>query len=322
MAFVPAVAAAAAPSLFSSIAGALPAAGGIASIIGSLFGKKSSGGNPVTWQDLIPPWQQQTQMNLSQFVQQYLNQYVPGSGYTGKLTAPMTGLESQGQGILQSYLNGGGSGPLLDAADQQIQDTLAGKYTNPNTNPFIQSMKALSTQNLNDSINSARASSGARGNYFSTAAITGENLLRQKSNTDLNAQIGSVLNQERANQFNAVPIAQTLDQYKNQTLPLSQIGASQQYGGLQRTIDQANLEAQYNEYVRQQKELAGVMDTAQGTASSTQSNYVPNLVSPTTTQDNSLGSILGIISKLNLGGMNSNASIWSNLGSLFKPAGS
>lgn len=306
------------------VVAALPAIAGVASAGASVYnaikGPNTSGGGQVDLSQMIPDYQKMTQAELAKWVQDNLSKYTPGQAYTGNLKTSATSQEQTGLSRLTDYLNSPGSGSLLTAANQQVQDTLGGKYVDPSTNPFIQSMINLSNRNLQDSITTGRRSAGARGTYYSDSAIKNEALLRERSNTDLNAQIGTILNQERQNQFNAVPIAQTLDQYQNQTLPLSLIGASQTYGGLQRTIDQANLEAAYTDYLNQRKELSAIPGIAQGAGSTPQNYGLQSFTAPVQESPNSLSNILGIIGKLNLGALGGSGSIWDKLGGVFKPA--
>lgn len=226
-----------------------------------LADKLGKGGPQV---EVVPKWQRDLGEQLGGWAKQFLAQYKPGEAYGGRLTTSATPQEQTGLGLLDNFLSAPGTGDLFSAAENQTRDTLAGKYTDAATNPFVQSLIKLSNQNLGDSINQARRSAGARGSYFTKSAIADENLLRERANTGLNAQVGSILNQERQNQVNAVPVAQALDEYKNITLPTTKIGSSQKYGSLQRLIDASNIEAQYQDYQRQRSELASVPGVAQG----------------------------------------------------------
>lgn len=301
------------PPVFAAIpaiAGAATAGIGLANAI-----KGPGDQEGVSLQQMIPDYQKMTQQQVASWVQKYINNYEPGKAYTGDLSAPATGMETEGLASLQKYLSGTGTGDLFDAAKQQTQDTIGGRYMDPSTNPYIQSMIKLSNLNLNDSITQARRGAGARGTYYTRNAITGENLLRERSNTSLDALIGSVLQSERERQFNAIPIAQTLDQYQNQTVPLANVGASQSYGSLSRSLQQADLERQYNEFKRKQTELSGVPSIGIGASATPQQYGLQNFNAPP--GQSSLDSILGIVGKLNLGAMGGSGSIWDKLGGVF-----
>ena len=181
-----------------------------------------------------------------------------------QLSAPMTGMESQGLGQLGGLLNAPPTGDLYGAAKGQVMDTLGGRYADPQSSPFIQSMIALAKQNLSDQITTARGQRGARGTYYTKAGVQEESRLGERTQNALNAVIGEFQNAERNRQVGAVPQAQALEQYGNLTAPLARISASQSLGSLERTLSQADLERQYGDYQRQRNELGTVPGTAQG----------------------------------------------------------
>src|SRR3990167_4893088 len=118
------------------------------SFLSGLFGKKkTTGGETVDPMSLLNPYQQQAGGELSNFIQSYLKNYVPGQKYGGKFTAPLTDIESGGLERLQGLMGATGTGELFDAASQNVLDTLGGKFADPNTSPFIKSMTNLSKMN-------------------------------------------------------------------------------------------------------------------------------------------------------------------------------
>lgn len=296
------------------------AASGALGFASNFLGKKKSGGDTISADQMIPSWQADSGKALSAWAQRFLPDYTPGAAYGGQFTAGMSPEEQKGLGTLDGFLNGPGTGDLFAAAKGQTLDTLGGKYLDPNQNPWIKSMTALSSQNLGDQINAARASEGARGNFFSSGSQNNERLLRERTLNNLNATVGQALQTERQNQVNAVPVAQALDQYANNTVPLSQVNASQTYGALSRTLSQADLESQYNDYLRQRNELSGVPSAAQGVYGTQQPYGLKSVTSPVTETNTPLANILGLVSKLNLGSLGGGGNIWSNLGGLFTPA--
>lgn len=281
---------------------AIPA---IASIASNFLGKKKTGG------ETVGPVSQNQQ--LSDFVNQYLKNYVPGKGYTGKLSAEASPFETQGLDFLSQFMNSPGTGELFSAGKQQIADTLGGKFMNPEESPFIKAMSNLSKMNLRDEIDASRARRGARGTYFTRSALKEEGNIENRSLANLDAIIGDFINTERGRQFSAVPIAQTLDQYENVDLPLQKVSSSQTLGALPRLLEQADLERQYGDFQRQQKELAGVAGSA-----AQQPAPIPGYTNPVTMENSSLANILGLVSKLNLGALGGGGSIWDKLGGLLK----
>lgn len=273
----------------------------IAGAASSLFGKKKTGGDTVAAQTLLPGYQQESGRLLGDYISKYLGQYEPGKAYDGKFTAGMTDFENTGLTQLAQFLSAPAVGGLYNATEQNLLDTMGGKYANPAESPFINAMVNLSRYNLQDSIDASRRSAGARGNYFSKAAIQDENKLRERSNAGLDAVIGDFVNQERGRQLSAAPLAMALEKYRNQEVPLSKINASQTYGSLPRVIEQSDLESKYQDFQRKQNELSALPGQAQSLFS-TNTPYVPSYTNPVIQKNTTLGNILDIISKANVGG--------------------
>ena len=256
---LPALAFLANPAFWSGAANATGAAGGIMSMFG---GGKKKGGGSVNLEDYYPSWMKTTANTLAPWVQKYLPQFQPGQAYGGKLTTEATPFETTGLGILSKYLNSADTGELFGAGRQQALDTLRGDYANPMTSPVIKSWKDLASLNLGDEMNKLRASRGSRNQYFSSETGAQEGDLVRRNQADLNALIGNFINQERGRQVGMVPQAAQMDEYEQALAPLKKIGASQTLGSLQRTIEQANLERQYQDFIRQRNATAMPLDAA------------------------------------------------------------
>lgn len=263
-------------------------------LVGGLFGKKKSGGDTMPAQVLLPEWQQAAGKQLSDYVTQYLKNYQPGKAYSGDFTADLTGAENTGLAQLNQFLSAPNTGELFKSANQNILDTVSGKFSDPAASPFIQAMTNLSKMNLQDSIDASRRSAGSRGTYFTKSAIEGENRLRERANTGLDAVIGDFINQERGRQQTANSQALAFDKYANFDAPLSKVTASQTLGSLPRLLEQADLEAQYADFQRQQNELSGVPSTAQSLFNSS-TPYIPSYTTPVVQKNNTLGNIMDII---------------------------
>jgi len=260
--------------------------------------KNESGGETVTADQMIPAFQRQTGQDLANWISKYMGNYAPGEDYTGKLSAGMTGQEKTGQGILDQYLSAPNTGGLFQQSQKQIEDTLAGKYADPNASPFIKAMKQVSDQDLQDAINQSRRGAGARGKFFSTASLGEEKDLANRNLQSLNSVIGGFMQNERQNQLNAVPLANSMDQYSMQGAPLAKVQASQTYGSLTRTLEQADLERQYNDYLRKRSEMAQPITAAQSMYG-TRSDYgIPSWQMPQQQGTDSLSSILSAIMPL------------------------
>lgn len=300
--------------MIQALLAALP---GIMNMAGGLFGNKEQAGDTITADQMMPSWQSETGKKLSEWIQKYMDQYVPGQAYGGKLSAGMTSQEGKGLDILNQYLNSPGTGNLFSSGKQQILDTLSGKYADVNASPFIKAMKDVSAQDLTDAINASRRGSGARGKFFSTASLGEEKDLTNRNLQNLNSIIGNFIQNERQNMLGAATTAQGMDTYENQTIPLSKIQTSQTFGSLQRTLEQADLERQYNEFVRQRSEMAQPISAAQSLYGTNTPYGIQSWQMPSTQTTNTFGSIMDMLGKLNFSSLGGSGSIMSKLAGLF-----
>ncbi len=279
-----------------------PAGAGIGFLAGGLLGGLGGGdkkGANINIEDLLPSWQRDSLKNLSAWANQYLKNFVPGEAYGGKLTTESTSQEKTGLGILDKYLAAPATGDLFASAKDEIMKTLGGTYKDVGESPWIKALTQLSGRNLETAISESRRGAGARGSFFSTGAMSDEEKLREGSTMNLDEIIGRFIESERGRQFQAVPRALQLEEYGKATAPLKQIGASQVYGGLERTIDMANYENLYQDYLRQRKEMVLPLQTAQGLAGGTP--FISKYTEPTQVQTSPIENILKMITQLNLG---------------------
>ncbi len=273
----------------------------IFSVVGDLFGKKEKGGDLI---DTTPKWLQELGKSLGDQVNTGLKNYTPGAAYTGDLNVAgsPTYQEQVSLDDLSKYLGEPGTGSLFDQASGQVSDTLAGKYADPNSSPFIQAMSKLAKNQLRESIDTERGRRGARGNYYTKAGVQAESKLQGNSMDQLQALVGQFIQNERQNMLGAATTAKGLDEYKNQTVPLKKIAAGQTYGSLTRMINQANLESQYQDYIRQRTELSNNQGTAT-TLAVNQPNITPGQMrTPKYTVNNDLGNVMGALDSLTGGG--------------------
>jgi len=301
------------------IVAALPAIGsavGIGSTIAGMFGNKSKGGQTISAKQMIPEFQAGAGQKLAEWIKKYMDQYAPGETYPGALSAGMSSQEQSGMSLLDQFLGGSNIGDLFKAGKSQVLDTLSGKYADPNASPFIKAMKNMSAQDLQDAINKSTQGLGARGKFFSTAALGETKDLTSRNLTNLNSIIGNFIQNERQNMLSTVPLANAMDEYELTTAPLAKVGASQTYGALSRTLEQADYERRYNDYLRKHTEMAQPISVAQGLYSTQQPYGIQNWQMPKE-NTNSLSSLLSTLGGLNWGSMGGGGTIWSKLGGLF-----
>jgi len=300
---------------------AIPAIASVASMfLGNKKKESTSGGQTIYKEPQLTGYQYQGGNKLIDFMNKYFDKFTPGAAYPGQFTAGITGQEKTSLDMLTKLLGASATGELFGAGKNQLLDTLAGKFADPTKSPFIQSMTKLSTKNLEDMIDVARRQAGARGAYYTDSAIREEGDIRSNVANYLDTLIGQFVEKERGRQFQAAPLAATMDEYEKLTAPLKQITAGQTLGGLERTIEQGDLEKRYQDFLRQKKEEQLPLQTAETLyGQNTRFDYPSRTEDLTRTQQPStLDNIVNLISKLNWNSLQGSGSIWNKLGGLFK----
>lgn len=238
-------------------------AGGTASkLLDSVFKGKS---NTIQGQSDL---QKLSAQKLASYLESYMGKYEPGKAYSGlsTLTNPTT-QETAGLGLLSKYLSEGDDANLTAAAKVNA-DTLSGAY-DPYSSEYYSRMKAnLEKERLQ---NVAKTKQTAAKYGYRTSSGENTRLAQVGENTanKVSDLIASLQQQERANQLASVPYAAQIAAAK-QSQAVGKIGASQQYGGLTRSLQGTG----YNDFLRQQSELAGVVNTAMGGVNS---SYTPDV---------------------------------------------
>ena len=206
-------------------------------------------------------FQMRTGQQFGDYINRYLPQYQPGRAYTGQRTAGMTGQEQAGLSALDRIHYSSATGPLTGLAGDEVKKTLTGGY-DPATSPYYQGLRKASQINTQDAINASRRSAGARGGYLNEGSLRDEASIRQRGASSLDTILAGLYENERGRMSGAIGQAAALDEFQR-AQELGQVDASQRYGGLQRIIDQADLEAQYQDFNRVQQELGQVPGQAQ-----------------------------------------------------------
>ena len=223
----------------------------------NLFHDKETTGGETATADYPP--------ELKSFISQYLPQYQPGadSGLDFSKISQATPYEQTGLNTLGQFQQGTGTGAGFDQAQNYYQSVLSPSFLNPEQNPLIQALTSTAGTQFSKIMDQVKAARGA-GNFFTSE--TGQ----QQTNAGVDfannqsLQIGSILQALQGQQAGAAGALFGMDKYQNMDIPLAQINASQQFGGLQRTLDTAQFEAQYQDFARKQSELGGVANTAVG----------------------------------------------------------
>jgi len=233
----------------------------------AIWGNK---GKKTELQSDKPAWASEGGQALSSWAQKYLSQYEPGKAYGGQFTAPMSGAETKSMAWLDQYLSKQGPGEMYGLAEDELKKTMTGGY-DPYTSQYYQAMRQGSKYELEDALNQARRTQGARGSYFTESARAEEDEIRAKGTNYLMQLLGSLSETERERKWQGVGKAMELEKY-GEALPLAKAEAGQTLGALPRLLEQSDLEKQYQDFVRKQEELGGVVG-ALGGVSQTREGY-------------------------------------------------
>lgn len=167
--------------------------------------------------------------------------------YKGEMVAKKTPQESSSLDWLQKYADQGQS-EGMGLANEEVKKTMSGYY-DPSSSPYYQAVKAESARNLEDALGGIESDAAGGGRYWTGARLGQQREARTDVANSLNTMLGGMAEKERMNRLNTVPIAAQLGQYaENQ--PLAKTEALQQYGSLDRVLNQAQDEAVYNEWLR------------------------------------------------------------------------
>ena len=207
----------------------------------------------------------------------------PAEQYKGEMVAPKTKQEGQSLDWLQKYADQGQS-EGMGLANEEVKKTMSGYY-DPSTSPYYQAVKAESARNLANTNQDIASQAAGGGRYWGGARLQQQQEAGSESARGLNTMLGQMAEKERMNRLNTVPIAAHLGAYQEQQ-PLDKAQALQQYGGLDRTLNQAQDEAVYNEWLRSTQDYPlQIAQLSQGLAAQqpimSQVGYQPSIMDKT-----------------------------------------
>lgn len=168
-----------------------------------------------------------------------------------KFVAPPTELERQSFDWLRKY-----AGQEVPEAQRlamgEIRKTLTGEY-DPTTSPYYQAVKAEAARNLAQIQEDIASMAAGGGRYWTGARLSQQREAATDVTQALNRMLGKMAEAERVRRLQTVPIAQQIGAYEEER-PLRITEALQQYGALERALQQAQLEAVYREWLRSVQE--------------------------------------------------------------------
>lgn len=185
----------------------------------------------------------------------------------------MTGIEGQGQSALQDLLNQGlpsqyaaGDNALMDYLKTDPTD-VAAQY-----DPF----KAQVQRQMKESDRALKRNAGFAGNLYSTDTIRNMGDIQARGNETLTSELARLTDSALNRRLQAISLAYQSAE-SQQASRLNQIGASQQYGGLTRQLNDASIKTRDAELLRRRQELQLPIQAAQ-TVSGQNANFgIPSI---------------------------------------------
>ena len=230
-----------------------------ASTIGSLLAKPKK--NKVPW-EVANSWDKLREFGISG----KLGDYTAGADYGGPLgNFDKSAAESQGQSLLMNLLQSGRP-EMFDAATGELKNLLTTDTYDPyNEKGLFKGFAESVDRSTRESTDALKRAASFGGNLFSkdTAVRLGnlqEQGLQQKSNKL--AELYDTFAQRR---LSAVPLALQAGQAQ-ESLDQGRIGASFQYGGLDRSLADAKAKAGYADFLRKQGEKQAQIGALQSVA--------------------------------------------------------
>lgn len=261
-------------AILGSIASGLALGGGSALVSGLLGGDKEK----VRQRPLRSPEQTEAQNLLLDFAK---------SGRFGDFQAgepigvPLgdfdpTGLEQAGLQRLGGLLQEGLPSTLGLAVDSlgQFLDT-GQENIDRQFQPFQQRTERL----IGEQEDALKRGAAFTGDLFSSDTIEQLGDVRSRGLESLTSELARLTDQARQRQLQAIPLAGNLAQLE-EGLNLGRIGASQQFGGLERILSDQAIQAQLQEALRQRGELRAPISAAQTLATAQPAFGVPEVDIP------------------------------------------
>jgi hypothetical protein len=211
---------------------------------------------------LEPKWQRQMRQTMTYAAQPGATERLAraGEAYPGQLTAPMTAPEQTSQNMLSKWLGGEGGteSPLYGMAESEMSKTLGGEY-DPAASEYYKAFRNAVMRELQQAKDRLANQFSARDRLFGGGVVSETGKLEEGGANQLATILGQLAQQERQNRL---AVAQGVPAFVSgrQQAALTPIAAAQQYGALPRTVEQAGLDAQYQEWLRQLNDLGIPLD--------------------------------------------------------------
>ena len=201
-----------------------------------------------------------------------------GQPYGGNMVANFSPAQQTAQTQLQSYMNTNPTGYMQDpgyqAARTNLMNTAAGDYTTANS-PYTQQMSQYYLNQVLPQSQALMNQQAARmGNLSGSSYDYLNSQLGQSAQNQLLAYGAQNYATERQNQLNALSPAMNLTQ-QEQYAPSNWINNLMNLGSASQNLNQEQLSAAYNDFLRQQQQQMSVINMAPQAAQQMNYSYDP-----------------------------------------------
>lgn len=186
-----------------------------------------------------------------------------GEPYPGELTAPLSEYETTGLDQLGKYLESPmpTEGKLYGLGREEVERTLTGEEYDPFKGEYYQAFRENLMRELAEAKDRLAARTSARDAFYGGGRVAGEAELEEAALGGMRQELGRLQEAERVRRLGTVPWATELTEYEEQA-PLGRIAAAQEYGALPREWEQAGLDREKLEYLRQLTDLGLPLEVA------------------------------------------------------------
>ena len=256
-----------------------------------------------TVKSIEPAWQRQTRQQLAGLAKAPAYQRISraGEAYPGQLTAGLSDLEKQAIGLGQQAMSQPSlasmlaNEPLYQASRQQLMSTLTGTY-DPVAGAYYQGLRNQVMRELQDAQARLAAQTSARDAFFGGGRISAAGRLQEGALNTLTQELGRLYENERARQLQAAQLGGQMGYQQaiaTTTEPWQRAQYAAELGALPRAIEQAELDARYQEWLRQLSDLGLPLDVLMSVAT-----YAPNVAVGTSP----IGSLAGLAKSFGIAG--------------------
>lgn len=225
-------------------------------------GSSQKSGAPVSME---APWQTAMRKRLAELAEPGAAERITraGEAYPGELVAPLSEPEQTGISTLGQYLETPlpTEGRLYGLGKAELEKTLAGEEYDPLKGEYYQAYRENLMRELQEAKDRLASRTSARDAFYGGGRVAGEAELEETALGEMREKLGGLYETERMTRLGTVPMATDLLGYEERA-PLARIAAAQEFGALPREWEQAGLDAERMEWLRQLTELGIPLDVA------------------------------------------------------------